>query len=80
MDDDGVPYITKFAGNKARKIVELANSLELNESLFCRDEEIEEEDVDEEDDHAQPKDYTLVRTHMFHFPTHPHIQPNTLLL
>jgi hypothetical protein len=71
MDDDGVPYITKFAENKARKIVELANSLELNESLFCRDEEIEEEDDVEEDDHALPKDYTLVRTHMFHFPTVP---------
>jgi hypothetical protein len=72
MDDDGVPYITKFAENKARKIVELANSLELNESLFCRDEEIEEEDADEDDeddDHALPKDYTLVRTYMFHFPS-----------
>jgi hypothetical protein len=63
MDEDGVPFITKFAENKARKIVELATSLELNESLFCRQEEIEEEDnEDEDDDHALPKDYTLVRT------------------
>jgi hypothetical protein len=69
MDEDGVPYITKFAENKARKTVELANSLELNESLFCREEEIEEEEEDDDDydDHALPKDYTLVRTLMLYF-------------
>jgi hypothetical protein len=66
MDEDGVPLITKFAENKARKAVELANSLELNESLFCREEETEEEDNDEEDDHALPKDYTMVRTRNTH--------------
>lgn len=67
-DTDGVPYISKFAEDKARKIVALAESLELNESLFVREDDddgddamdIDDED-DDDDDHALPKDYTLVR-------------------
>lgn len=72
IDTDGVPYISKFAQDKARKIVALAESLELHESLFVRendnesmldnDDEEEDEDMEEDDNHALPKDYTLVRT------------------
>lgn len=69
IDTDGVPYISKFAQDKARKIVALAESLELHESLFVRDDDDDDamdvnddEDVDDDDDdHALPKDYTLVR-------------------
>ena len=39
IDTDGVPYISKFAQDKARKIVALAESLELHESLFVRDDD-----------------------------------------
>lgn len=69
IDTDGVPFISKFAEDKARKIVALAESLELNESLFVRQDDDDDMDVDlndddddeEDDDHALPKDYTLVR-------------------
>ena len=64
IDTDGVPYISKFADDKARKIVALAESLELHESLFVREDNDDVMDDDEEaedDDHALPKDYTLVR-------------------
>lgn len=67
MDADGVPFITKFAEKKARLIVELANSIQLNESLYVtsmNDEESHDnmdEDTDDEDGHAIPNDYNLVR-------------------
>jgi len=65
IDTDGVPYISKFAEDKARKIVALADSLELNETLFVREvNDDDNEDImddDDDDDHALPKDYTLVR-------------------
>lgn len=70
MDTDGVPYISKFAQDKARKIVALAESLELHESLFVREDDddvvmddVNDEEDYEDDDHALPKDYTLVRIH-----------------
>ena len=72
MDDDGVPFISKFAEDKARKIVALAESLELNETLFVRNDDamdVDMNDIDDEedDDHALPKDYTLVRLHVRRF-------------
>lgn len=72
MDDDGVPFISKFAEDKARKIVALAESLELNETLFVRNDnamDVDMNDIDDEEDdyHALPKDYTLVRLHFRRF-------------
>lgn len=76
MDDDGIPFISKFAEDKARKIVALAESLELKESLFVRednamdvdiDDDDDDDEDDEDDDHALPKDYTLVRLHRRRF-------------
>ena len=67
MDTDGVPFITKFAEKKARLIVALATSIQLNESLFVtgvNDEEangLVNEDSDDEDGHAIPNDYNMVR-------------------
>lgn len=66
MDDDGIPYVTKFAQHKARQIVRLALSINLDESLFVKNEEEEsgtreekEEEEEEEDDHAVIQEYTL---------------------
>lgn len=68
IDEDGVPYITKFAQDKARSILRLAHSIQLKESLFFSDGSIMEDQVDEGDaddydddgDHALPSDSTLV--------------------
>ena len=35
FDEDGVPYITKFAHKKARMIVDLALSINLTEAMFA---------------------------------------------
>lgn len=37
FDEDGVPYITKFAHKKARMIVDLAMSIKLTEEMFEQD-------------------------------------------
>jgi hypothetical protein len=62
-EDDGVPYITKFAQDKARTILKLAHSIQLKESLYINNEAgndaIEEED-EEDDGHAFTDEYTLV--------------------
>lgn len=70
IGDDGIPYITKFAHHKARKIVELARSLKLHVDMFVREDDIEDETTDDDDDeeddnddHAFPTDHsTLVST------------------
>jgi hypothetical protein len=85
MDDDGVPYITKFAQHKARNLVHLVHSIQLNESLFVADDSTTNEDVemeedadldddeDEEEDlddiHALPTEYTMVRDAFLEFET-----------
>lgn len=76
IDDDNVPYITKFAEKKSRDILRLAHSIQLNEALFCRQDASTDGDVDDDmddavdddeeeepssDDHSLPKDYTMVR-------------------
>ena len=38
FDEDGVPFITKFAHKKARMIVELALSINLTEDMFAQDD------------------------------------------
>jgi len=43
IDQDGVPYITKFAHKKSRMIVELALSIKLTEDMFATEEEDEME-------------------------------------
>lgn len=60
--DDGVPYITKFAQNKARMILKLAHSIQLTENLYINDsmEDVEDDDEDDDDDHAFPDEYTMV--------------------
>jgi hypothetical protein len=37
FDEDGVPYITKFAHKKSRMIVDLALSINLTEEMFVQD-------------------------------------------
>jgi hypothetical protein len=64
-EDDGVPYITKFAQDKARNILKLAHSIQLKESLYINNEAgdadaMEEEDEEDDDDHAFTDEYTLV--------------------
>jgi hypothetical protein len=41
---DGVPFITKFAQDKARMIVRLAHSIQLTEALYINEDEGDEED------------------------------------
>jgi hypothetical protein len=60
-DQDGVPYITKFAQDKARMIIRLAHSIQLKESLYINESNVDsEDDDDDDDDHAIPEEYTLV--------------------
>lgn len=64
-EDDGVPYITKFAQDKARTILKLAHSIQLKESLYINNEAagdvaMEEADEEDDDDHAFTDEYTLV--------------------
>lgn len=41
---DGMPFITKFAQDKARMIVRLAHSIQLTEALYINEAKGEEED------------------------------------
>jgi hypothetical protein len=71
IGSDGVPFITKFAEKKGRQIVELVFSIQLKECLFVHDaddleaadDQMEEDDADgeDEDGHALPHNYNLVR-------------------
>ena len=61
MDEDGVPFITKFAHQKARMIVRMALSINLTEDMFAHSDD-DTMDIDEEDlDNNNAKE-TLVRT------------------
>jgi hypothetical protein len=68
IDEDGIPYVSKFAQEKARNIMTLVHSIQLNESLYVNasndvneeEEEEEDEEEEEEDVHALPKAYTMV--------------------
>lgn len=67
IDEDGVPFITKFAQDKARTILRLAHSIQLKEALFFSDDSTMEDQVDDDEadeyndeDHALPSDSTLV--------------------
>ncbi|CAB9523258.1 Proteasome activator complex subunit 4 [Seminavis robusta] len=57
LDEDGVPYITKFAHKKARMIVELAMSINICEEMFAEADneamDIDEEGEEETDDSKQ---------------------------
>jgi hypothetical protein len=60
IDEDGVPFITKFANKKARMIVDLAMSINLTEDMFAQaddDDTMDIEDVNQ--DHGDQKE-TLV--------------------
>ena len=67
-DKDGVPYITKFAQDKARIILRLAHSIHLTESLYINentaadDEDVDMDNVqvDEGEAHAITEEHTLV--------------------
>ena len=48
MDEDGVPFITKFAHKKARMIVDLALSINLTDDMFVQNEVQDTMDVDKE--------------------------------
>ena len=72
FDEDGVPYITKFAQKKARMIVDLALSNNLTEAMFAssserspNDGEEDAMEVDDDDDASETEDgdskETLVR-------------------
>ena len=63
FDQDGVPYITKFAHKKARIIVDLAMSIKLTEDMFVQ--EVESMDIDDNveiEEEAEDSKETLVRT------------------
>ena len=60
IDEDGIPYVSKFAQEKARNIMTLVHSIQLNESLYVHasndvNEEEEEEEDEEEDSPPPPK-------------------------
>lgn len=38
LDEDGIPFITKFAHKKARMVVDLALSIQLTESMFVEED------------------------------------------
>ena len=61
-DEEVLPYITKFAEEKARNILRLALSIELKESLYIgnSDSEVDDDDEDDFDDAALPSKYNLV--------------------
>jgi hypothetical protein len=46
IDDDGVPFITKFANKKARMIVDLAMSINLTEDMFAQADDDDDDDDD----------------------------------
>lgn len=56
LDDDGIPLITKYAYKKSRYIIRLVESMQLTESMFVNDNDIEdmiEDDIDEDDEDSQ---------------------------
>jgi hypothetical protein len=52
IDEDGIPFITKFANKKARMIVDLAMSINLTEDMFAPadDDTMDIEDVEQDND------------------------------
>jgi len=62
--DDRLPYITKFAQEKARNILKLAYSIELKESLYIGNSTLEVEEVEIEDGEGEGDD-DLARSNIY---------------
>jgi hypothetical protein len=62
IDEDGIPFITKFAHKKARMIVDLAMSINLTEDMFAQADydTMDIEDVEDVDQDLGDQKETLV--------------------
>jgi hypothetical protein len=64
-EKDALPYITKFAQDKARMIIRLAHSIQLKERLYINDDDAASVEAtmadDVEDNHVITDEYNLVR-------------------
>ena len=67
LDDQGLPYVTKYAHQKARKLVQNVLSIQLSEDLFCQSNngETTNDDVAEEDDDDEFEEDEDINPHSF---------------
>ena len=73
FDDDGIPFITKFASKKAQYILELARSLKITERMFVNDDEsamdvehMDDMEIEEDDDDDGVEDGSAASDYCLH--------------